>query len=57
MERNLTDLLNSDPAAYEYFYSLSAQVQELLQSRDIHTFSQLKDTVSSIAVEKRPRIF
>ena len=57
MERNLADLLNSDPAAYEYFYSLSAQVQELLQSRDIHTFSQLKDAVSTIAVEKRPRIF
>ena len=57
MERNLTDLLNNDPAAYEYFYSLSAQVQVLLQSRDIHTFSQLKDAVSSIAVEKRPRIF
>ena len=57
MERNLTDLLNSDPAAYEYFYSLSAQVQELLQSRDIHSFSQLKDAVSSIAVERRPQTF
>lgn len=57
MERNLTDLLNNDPAAYEYFYSLSPQVQELLQSRDIHSFSQLKDAVSSIAVERRPQTF
>lgn len=57
MERNLTDLLNNDPAAYEYFFSLSPQVQELLQSRDIHSFSQLKDAVSSIAVERRPRTF
>ena len=57
MERNLTDLLNSDPAAYEYFYSLSPQVQTLLQSRDIHTYSQLKDAVASIAYNKRPGAF
>ena len=57
MERNLTDLLNSDPAAYEYFYSLSPQVQTLLQSRDIHTYSQLKDAVASISYDKRPRAF
>ena len=57
MEKNLTDLLNSDPMAHEYFYSLSPQVQELLQSRDIHTFSQLKDAVSSISYDKRPGAF
>lgn len=57
MEKNLTDLLNSDPTAYEYFYSLSPQVQELLQSRDIHSYSQLKDTVASISYEKRPGVF
>lgn len=57
MEKNLTDLLNSDPMAYEYFYSLSPQVQELLQSRDIHTFSQLKDAVASISYDKRPGAF
>lgn len=57
MEKNLTDLLNSDPAAYEYFYSLSPQVQELLQSRDIHSYSQLKDAVSSISYDKRPGAF
>lgn len=57
MEKNLTDLLNSDPAAYEYFYSLSPQVQELLQSRDIHSYSQLKDAVSSISYGKRPGAF
>ena len=57
MERNLTDLLNSDPTAYEYFYSLSPQVQTLLQSRDIHTYSQLKDAVASIAYNKRPGAF
>ena len=57
MEKNLIDLLNSDPMAYEYFYSLSLQVQELLQSRDIHSFSQLKDAVSSISYDKRPHAF
>lgn len=57
MERNLTDLLNNDPTAYEYFYALSPQVQELLQSRDIHTFSQLQDAVSSLSADRRPQAF
>lgn len=58
METNhLTDLLNADAAAYEYFYSLSPQMQEQLRARDIATLSQLREEVANLDIERRPAAF
>ena len=47
----LTDLLNNDPAAYEYFYALPAEMQTALrQQGSVHS---LPPTSSSIAVPRR----
>jgi hypothetical protein len=53
----LTDLLNADPAAYNYFYSLSPRMQEQLRARDITTLAQLRDEVATLEVENRPAAF
>ena len=38
----LTDLLNNDPAAYEYFYALPAEMQTALrQQGSVHSLPQL----------------
>lgn len=40
----LTDLLNNDPAAYEYFYALPAEMQTALrQQGSVHSLPQLKE--------------
>ena len=39
----LTDLLNNDPAAYEYFYGLPPEMQTALQQQGgIRSLSQLR---------------
>ena len=54
---HLTDLLNADPAAYHYFYSLSPRVQEQLRARDITTLAQLREEVTSLDMDRRPPAF
>lgn len=55
--RTLTDLLNSDAAAYEYFYALSPRMQTQLQSRPIRTLDELHRAVDELAVDRRPKAF
>ena len=57
MVSNLTDLLNRDAAAYELFYALSSQTQQLLQKRDIRTLEQLQQAVADIDCHHRPAAF
>lgn len=54
---DLTDLLNSDPAAYEFFYSLPPETQNQLQSRDIRCMKELEEATAEIGLSRRPKIF
>lgn len=55
--RNLTDLLNSDPQAYEFFYALPPQTQNQLQSQDIRCMQELKEAAADVGLNERPKIF
>ena len=55
--KDLTDLLNSDPAAYEFFYALSPQTQTLLRSRDIRCMAELEEAAADIGLFRRPKAF
>ena len=54
---DLTDLLNSDPAAYEFFYSLPPQTQNDLQAKDIRCMKELEEAAAEIGLSRRPKIF
>ena len=54
---NLTDLLNRDTAAYEMFYALTPQMQQLLQQRNIHTLEELRQAVADLDTHRRPAAF
>lgn len=54
---DLTDLLNSSPEAYNYFYALPPQTQTLLQGRDIRSMDELKQATLDAALDNRPRAF
>ena len=54
---DLTDLLNSDPAAYEFFYSLPPETQNQLQAQDIRCMKELEAAAAEIGLDKRPKIF
>lgn len=54
---DLTDLINSDPAAYDYYFSLAPKTQELLQRRDIRSLHQLRQEVEDIRTHQRPAVF
>ena len=54
----LTDLLNNEAAAYDYFYALSPEVQTRLQQRrDIRDLRQLKQAAADIQTNSRPAAF
>ena len=54
----LTDLLNNEAAAYDYFYALSAEMQTRLQQRrDIRDLRQLKQAAADIQTNSRPAAF
>ena len=54
----LTDLLNNEAAAYDYFYALSPEMQTRLQkSRDIRDLRQLKQAAADIQTNSRPAAF
>lgn len=54
----LTDLLNNEAAAYDYFYALTPEMQtRLRQRRDIRDMQQLREAVSAIETDTRPAAF
>lgn len=54
----LTDLLNNEAAAYDYFYALSPDMQTRLQQRrDIRDLRQLKQAAADIQTNSRPAAF
>ena len=54
----LTDLLNNEAAAYDYFYALSPEMQTRLQQRrDIRDLRQLKQATADIQTNSRPAVF
>jgi len=54
----LTDLLNRDPAAYDYFYALSPSIQTALQERDsIGSFTALREAAAAVSLDEQPRAF
>ena len=54
----LTDLLNNEAAAYDYFYALSPEMQtKLQQRRDIRDLRQLKQAAADIQTNSRPAAF
>jgi hypothetical protein len=57
MSDALTDLLNRNAAAYEFFYSLTPQTQQLLRERHIHTLTELHRAADDITLQRRPKSF
>ena len=55
--KDLTDLLNSNAEAYEFFYSLSPETQNQLRSQDIRCMKELEAATAEIGLDKRPKIF
>ena len=56
--KTLTDLLNNDPAAYEYFYALPAEMQTALrQQGSVHSLPQLKEAAADQQLHRRPQAF
>ena len=54
----LTDLLNNEAAAYDYFCALSPEMQtQLQQRRDIRDLRQLKQAAADIQTNSRPAAF
>lgn len=54
----LTDLLNNEAAAYDYFYALSPEMQTRLQQRrDIRDLRQLKQAAADNQTNSRPAAF
>ena len=54
----LTDLLNNDPAAYEYFYGLPPEMQTALQQQGgIRSLSQLRQAAADEQLQRRPGAF
>ena len=54
----LTDLLNNEAAAYDYFYALSPEMQtQRQQRRDIRDLHQLKQAAADIQTNSRPAAF
>lgn len=54
----LTDLLNNEAAAYDYFYALTPEMQtRLRQRRDIRDMRQLKAAAADEQIQRRPGVF
>lgn len=50
----LSDLLDQNLTAFEYFQTLSPSLQHTLHNREIHTFDELQDCAQRI---KKNQIF
>ena len=44
----LSDLLDQDISSYEYFYSLPANVQQKIISKDLNSFEEMQDYVKNL---------
>lgn len=44
----LTDLIDQDLSAYEYYHSLSSKIQAELREREIRTLDELQEHVARI---------
>ena len=54
----LTDLLNNEAGAYNYFYSLSPEMQtSLWQRTDIRSLTQLRQAAADVQIQRRPGAF
>lgn len=54
----LTDLLNNEAAAYDYFYALSPEMQTRLQQHGrIRDLRQLRQAAADIEAHDRPAAF
>lgn len=54
----LTDLLNNEAGAYNYFYSLSPEMQtSLWQRTDIRSMTQLRQAAADEQIQRRPGAF
>ncbi len=54
----LTDLLNNEAGAYNYFYSLSPQMQAALwEQGDICSMTQLRQAAADAQLRERPEVF
>ena len=54
----LTDLLNNEPGAYNYFYSLTPEMQtSLWQRADIRSLTQLRQAAADVQLSHRPGVF
>ena len=54
----LTDLLNNEAGAYNYFYSLSPEMQtSLWQRSDIRSLTQLRQAAADEQISHRPDVF
>lgn len=49
----LTDLIDQDLSAYEYYHSLSSKIQSELQNREISTLDELQDAVAEIKAREK----
>lgn len=54
---DLTDLLNNDGAAYEFFYALSPKTQEQLRAQRLTSLDQLRRAADDLRVQNRPGVF
>ena len=55
--KDLTDLLNSDPDAYEFFYNLPPETQTILWGKDIRCVPELRLAAAEVGLDKRPKAF
>ena len=55
--KDLTDLLNSNAEAYEFFYSLPPETQTILWGKDIRCVPELRLAAAEVGLDKRPKAF
>lgn len=49
----LTDLIDQDFSAYEYYHSLSGKIQSELADREIRTLDELQEAVAKIRTREK----
>lgn len=47
----LSDLLNKDLSSYEYFYSLTPEIQKKIEEHDVNSFDDLQKLAEKIKLE------
>lgn len=49
----LSGLIDQDLSAYEYYHSLSGEIQSELQNREISTMGELQDAAARIKARRK----